>query len=280
MDPRSSRLVELGQPIPKRDSPAVFNVLADDERHVPLLSLVICTSRALRGRLDERGRARPTAVEADGRVKYTEQAYALGQSEALRVRDRKLVRPALSNLHEAESQQDGHDLPQFQNRDVAHSSHSHGLRPDELGLEDWLTVLQQHRDHLFEVPAELILRRALRVRALPPRDVANVKPRVLVALDDSGKRAHGENIARVSERRRRLDPPCDDRRPTSACSWRPPWPWSLRAQMRASPARAAVLLARTSWQDFSVVGAAEARYVGRVSILRADCIDEADHSQR
>jgi hypothetical protein len=59
----------------------------------------------------------------------------------------------LSDLLEAQPKQDRHHFARFQNWNIAHSRNSHGLRTNELGLQHWLTVFEQHRDHFFQITA-------------------------------------------------------------------------------------------------------------------------------
>jgi hypothetical protein len=88
----------------------------------------------------------------------------------------------------------------MKSRYVTHSSYPHGLRTHELRLQYRIAILEKHGDHFFEVPAQLILRCTLRVRARPPGDVTNKQTSVWIAFDDSGERAHARNIACVFSR--------------------------------------------------------------------------------
>jgi hypothetical protein len=84
------------------------------------------------------------------------------------------VRTTLANLNESEADQDGGDLPRFQNGDVAHRlGDLHRLSSDELPLELGRAIFQQHGNDLLKVLAELVEGGALRVRTGPAGDVAD-----------------------------------------------------------------------------------------------------------
>jgi hypothetical protein len=53
-----------------------------------------------------------------------------------------LVGAALSNLDEAETQEDRNDLMRFEDGNGHDSAHFDGLNPDKLGVKDGLAVFQ------------------------------------------------------------------------------------------------------------------------------------------
>ena len=62
------------------------------------------------------------------------------------------MRPALAHLDEAKPFKDTHGFPWFKNRQGSHSElHHDSLRADKLGFHLWLSILQQHLNHLAEV---------------------------------------------------------------------------------------------------------------------------------
>jgi len=101
------------------------------------------------------------------------------------------VRSALANLGEPEALQDRGDLTRFEDRYVPHLRDLDGLRADELTLQLGFTVLEKHRDDLFEILSQLVDARALRVRARPSWDIAHEQTRIRVPLDDRRERPHG-----------------------------------------------------------------------------------------
>ena len=62
--------------------------------------------------------------------------------------------------------------------------HSDHLCADELGIERWLTIFEQHLDDLFQVGVQLVEGLALAVRAGEARDVADVETGLGAAFND------------------------------------------------------------------------------------------------
>lgn len=67
------------------------------------------------------------------------------------------------------------------------------LQAHEIALQDRLTVLQQHGDHLLEVGLQFIKGLSLAVGAGEARNVAHEQPGVGTALDHGGEGAHSLN---------------------------------------------------------------------------------------
>jgi len=88
--------------------------------------------------------------------------------------------------------QDSGDLTRLEDRDVTHLRDLDGLRSDELTFQLRLAVLEEHRDDLLQVRAQLVHADALRVRAWPSRDVAHEQTSIGVPLDDGSERPHGD----------------------------------------------------------------------------------------
>ena len=62
------------------------------------------------------------------------------------------MRASLAYLNEAEPIKDAHGLPWFEDRQGSHCElHHDSLRADKLGFHLWLSILQQHLNHLAEV---------------------------------------------------------------------------------------------------------------------------------
>src|SRR5688500_12198969 len=68
--------------------------------------------------------------------------------------------------------------------------HEDGLGSDELRLEWWFPVLEEHRDHLAEVGVQLVEAVPLGVRPRKPGDIPHEYARLRVALDYGGVSAH------------------------------------------------------------------------------------------
>lgn len=104
-----------------------------------------------------------------------------------------LVRPALANLSEPQALKPRDDLARFQDRNRSHVlCDANRLRPDELGLEGLLPVLEQHGDDFLEIRLELVERITLAVSARKARDRADVDAGFRIAFDDGRIGAHDE----------------------------------------------------------------------------------------
>jgi len=111
---------------------------------------------------------------------------------AASIRVPKLLMGApLPDLFEAEPVQDPDDLARTQDRKPAHCSGRDCLSTDELRLESWLAVLEEHRNDFVEIGVELVEGFALRVGSRKAGNIADEKSRLPVALDNGCIRFHG-----------------------------------------------------------------------------------------
>jgi hypothetical protein len=101
------------------------------------------------------------------------------------------MRATLSHLDEPQAEEDRNDDARSEWWDAPHrSGHVQSLRADECGFQRRLTVLTEHLDDLEQILAKLIQRRALRVRAGPPRHVADEETGVLISFNDRSVGSH------------------------------------------------------------------------------------------
>lgn len=101
------------------------------------------------------------------------------------------VRPPLSHFDETQTEENRHDDARSQRWDAPHRSGDFkGLRADERGFERRFAVLAQHLDDLKQVLAQLVKRRALRMRARPARHVADEEAGVLISFNHRSVGSH------------------------------------------------------------------------------------------
>jgi hypothetical protein len=59
------------------------------------------------------------------------------------------VRATLAHFDEAQRVEYCDDLARSENRDTRHLFHNNGLSADELGIEFWFAVIEQHCNHFL-----------------------------------------------------------------------------------------------------------------------------------
>lgn len=104
-----------------------------------------------------------------------------------------LVRPALPNLDEAEPFETRDHLAGSQNRQRPHTAFlrdANGFRPDKLGFERRITVLEEHPKDFPEVRAQLLLGLTLAMGAGKARHVPDEEARIGIALYNDSELAH------------------------------------------------------------------------------------------
>ena len=100
------------------------------------------------------------------------------------------VGTSLTNLSEPESLKTCSHLTRLENGRLGHDSSDNGLNAYEFGLQIWLPVLEEEGNDFLEIPIELVQRGALAVSSRESRDVADIEPRIRVALHDGGVGLH------------------------------------------------------------------------------------------
>ena len=103
---------------------------------------------------------------------------------ATRAITKLFVRTTLPHFGKSQFAQDRYDFRRLENRDVTHSSgDGNVLHPDELRFENWLAVLEQHRNDLTKVCVQLIQRGALRMRPGKPGNKSHEQTGIWISLD-------------------------------------------------------------------------------------------------
>jgi len=118
-----------------------------------------------------------------------------------------LVRTSLPDFLEPHRVEDLDDLPRAQDRDLAHTLRSDGLDPHEFRLKPWLSVLQEHRDHLTKIAVQLVERCPLRMSTRESGHIAYEQTGIHVSFDDRRIRPHLVSLSRRASTPRFNNPP-------------------------------------------------------------------------
>ena len=104
-----------------------------------------------------------------------------------------LVRTSLTGLLESEPLKQGDDFAGLEDRRLHGSGDGNGLYADELRIELGFAVLEQQGDDLTQIGLQLVQGLRLTVCTREAGDIADVKLRVGIPLDDGRVCGHGIN---------------------------------------------------------------------------------------